>query len=187
MFYKRHSTLTEREAPFTFSFTLNAEEASMVDARVLEKISLFEGLNVTEREIVASVMTLDTFPEGHVVYRENEVGCACIYIVHKGKVDVTRMNTDSNPLPLTVLREGNFFGELSFFDFKPHSATTMVSVPDTTVLSLHRPDFDRVVETYPLIGYKVLINIIHAISSVIRNMNDSYINMTDYMFGQTKR
>jgi hypothetical protein len=63
----------------------------------------------------------------------------------------------------------------------------MVSVPDTIVLSLHRPDFDRVVEMYPLIGYKVLINIIHAISSVIRNMNDSYINMTDYMFGQTKR
>jgi len=159
----------------------------MVDARDLEKISLFEGLNDAERKVVASVMTCDTFPEGHVVYRENEVGCSCIYIVRKGKVDVTRMNTDSNPLPLTILREGNFFGELSFFDFKPHSATTMVSVPDTIVLSLHRPDFDRVVEMHPLIGYKVLINIIHAISSVIRNMNDSYINMTGYMFGQTKR
>jgi CRP-like cAMP-binding protein len=179
--------LTEGETPFTFSFTLNDAEASMVDARDLEKISLFEGLNVAEREVVASVMTRDTFPEGHVVYRENEVGYSCIYIVRKGKVDVTRMNTESNPLPLTVLKEGNFFGELSFFDFKPHSATTMVSVPDTIVLSLHRTDFDRVVETYPLIGYKVLINIIHEISSVIRKMNDSYINMTDYMFGHTKR
>jgi CRP-like cAMP-binding protein len=132
-------------------------------------------------------MTSDTFPEGHVVYREHEVGRACIYIVRKGKVDVTRMNTDSDSLALAVLKEGNFFGELSFFDFKPHSATTVVSVPDTEVLSLRRPDFDRVVETYPLIGYKILINIIHEISSVIRKMNDSYINMTDYMFGRTKR
>jgi CRP-like cAMP-binding protein len=159
----------------------------MVDSRDLERISLFEGLTDAEREVVANAMTCDTFPEGHVVYREHEVGCACIYIVRKGKVDVTRMNTDNDPLALTVLKEGNFFGELSFFDFKPHSATTVVSVPDTMVLSLHRPDFDRVVETYPLIGYKVLINIVHEISSVIRKMNDSYINMTDYMFGRTKR
>jgi signal-transduction protein with cAMP-binding, CBS, and nucleotidyltransferase domain len=77
----------------------------MVDARDLEKISLFEGLNDAERKVVASVMTCDTFPEGHVVYRENEVGSSCIYIVRKGKVDVTRMNTDSNPLPLTILKE----------------------------------------------------------------------------------
>ncbi|MGE5173950.1 MAG: cyclic nucleotide-binding domain-containing protein [Betaproteobacteria bacterium] len=159
----------------------------MIDARDLENISLFEGLTVAERDVVASVMTRDTFPEGHIVYRENEAGCACIYIVRKGKVDVTRMNTDSNPLPLTVLKEGHFFGELSFFDFKPHSATTVVSAPDTTVLSLHRPDFDRVVEGHPVIGYKVLINIIHEVSSVIRKMNESYINMTDYMFGHTKR
>lgn len=159
----------------------------MVDSRDLEKISLFEGLTDAEREIVANAMTCDTFPEGHVVYREHEVGCACIYIVRKGKVDVTRMNTDSDPLALAVLKDGNFFGELSFFDFKPHSATTVVSVPDTMVLSLHRPDFDRVVEAYPMIGYKILINIVHEISSVIRKMNDSYINMTDYMFGRTKR
>src|SRR5512146_1182134 len=136
----------------------------MIDTRDLENISLFEGLTVAERDVISSVMTCDTFPEGHVVYRENEAGCACIYIIRKGKVDVTRMNTDSNPLPLTVLREGHFFGELSFFDFKPHSATTVVSAPDTTVLSLQRPDFDRVVEMYPMLGYKVLINIIHEIS-----------------------
>ncbi len=159
----------------------------MIDARDLENISLFEGLTVNERDVIASMMTRDTFPEGHVLYRENEAGYACIYIVRKGKVDVTRMNTDSNPLPLTVLKEGHFFGELSFFDFKPHSATTVVSSPDTTVLCLRRADFDRMVETHPAIGYKVLINIIHEVSMVIRKMNESYINMTDYMFGHTKR
>ncbi len=159
----------------------------MIDARDLENISLFEGLTVAERDVISNVMTCDTFPEGHVVYRENEAGCACIYIIRKGKVDVTRMNTDSDPLPLTVLKEGHFFGELSFFDFKPHSATTVVSAPETTVLSLQRPDFDRVVEMYPMLGYKVLINIIHEVSKVIRKMNESYINVTDYMFGQMKR
>lgn len=156
----------------------------MVDARDIERISLFEGLNDAERMIVAGAMTSDTFPEGHVVYREHEVGCACIYIIRRGKVDVYKMNSDGERLALAVLKEGNFFGEFSFFDHKAHSASTVVAAPDTVVLSLQRPDFDRVVETYPMIGYKVLINIVHEISSVIRKMNASYMDMTGYMFGR---
>ena len=159
----------------------------MIDARDLEKISLFEGLADAERDVIASVMTRDTFPEGHVVYRETEVGCSCVYIIRRGKVDVYKMNSDGERLSLAVLKAGNFFGEFSFFDHKPHSASTVVASPDTVVLSLQRPDFDRVVETHPMIGYKVLINIIHEISSVIRKMNANYVDMTGYMCGRTKR
>lgn len=158
----------------------------MIDALQLENISLFDGLAGAERRIVAQAMTGDTFPEGHVVYREHEGGCSCIYIIRKGKVDVLKTSTDGDPLTLAILREGNFFGEFSFFDHRPHSATTVVSAPDTLVLSLQRPDFDRVVEAHPLIGYKVLINIINEISSVIRRMNTNYIDMAGYMFGRLR-
>jgi CRP/FNR family cyclic AMP-dependent transcriptional regulator len=159
----------------------------MVDAKDIANISLFEGLNDAERMIIANVMTGDTFPEGHVVYRENEVGCSCVYIIKRGKVDVFKLNTDGDPLTLAVLRDGNFFGEFSFFDRKAHSASTVVSAPETVVLSLQRPDFDRVADAYPVIGYKVLINIIHEISTVIRRMNASYVDMAGYMFGRSRR
>lgn len=158
----------------------------MITARDIETISLFGGLDDSERAIIANVMTGDTFPEGHVVYRENEVGCSCIYIIKRGKVDVLKMNTDGDPLTLAVLKMGNFFGEFSFFDHKAHSASTVVSSPDTVVLSLQRPDFDRVAEAHPAIGYKVLINVIHEISSVIRRMNASYVDMAGYMFGRSR-
>ena len=158
----------------------------MIDALQLDNISLFDGLTGEERRIVAQAMTGDTFPEGHVVYREHEVGCSCVYIIRKGKVDVLKTSTDGDPLTLAILREGNFFGKFSFFDHRPHSATTVVSAPDTLVLSLQRPDFDRVVESHPLIGYKVLINIINEISSVIRKMNTNYIDMAGYMFGRLR-
>lgn len=159
----------------------------MVDARDTAKISLFDGLTDAERLIIAEAVKSDTFPEGRVVYRENEEVSACIYIVSRGKVDVCKRNTDGECLTLAVLREGNFFGEFSFFDHKPHSASTVVAAPDTVVLSLQRPDFDRIVEAYPMTGYKVLINIIQEISAVIRRMNASYIDMAGYMFGRTRR
>jgi CRP-like cAMP-binding protein len=159
----------------------------MVESRNIRNISLFEGLTEEELTLIAKAMTGDTFPEGHVVYRENELGCACIYIIRQGKVDVTKTSTDGDPLTLAVLREKNFFGELSFFDSKPHSASTVVAEDGTVVLSLQRPDFDRVVAEHPRIGYRVLINIIHELSAVIRRMNASYVDMTGYMFGRTNR
>ena len=159
----------------------------MVPSRDIEKISLFAGLTEEELMIMANAMTGDTFPEGHVVYRENEVGCACVYIIRKGKVDVIKTSTDGDPMTLTVLREGDFFGEFSFFDSKPHSASTIVAEDGTVVLSLQRPDFDRVLESYPCIGNKVLINVIHEISTVIRRMNASHVDMAGYMFGRTRR
>lgn len=159
----------------------------MVPSRDIEKISLFAGLTEEELMIMATAMTGDTFPEGHVVYRENEVGCACVYIICKGKVDVIKTSTDGDPMTLTVLRAGDFFGEFSFFDSKPHSASTIVAEDGTVVLSLQRPDFDRVLESYPRIGNKVLINVIHEISTVIRRMNASHVDMAGYMFGRTRR
>ena len=159
----------------------------MVDAKDIQNISLFTGLTGEELMIMASAMTGDTFPEGHEVYHENEVGCACVYIIRRGKVDVIKTSTDGDPMTLTVLREGNFFGKFSFFDSKPHSASTIVAEDGTVVLSLQRPDFDRVLESYPRIGNKVLINIIHEISKVIRKMNASHVDMAGYMFGRTKR
>jgi CRP-like cAMP-binding protein len=159
----------------------------MVDEKDIEKISLFQGLTVDELTVVASAMTGDTYPEGHVVYHENAMGSACVYIIRKGKVDVTKTSTDGEPITLTVLKEGHFFGELSFFDNKPHSASTIVAEDGSIVLSLQRPDFDRVVEAYPRIGNKVLINIIHEISKVIRRMNANHVDMAGYMFGRSKR
>lgn len=158
----------------------------MVSAADIQNVSLFKGLTLDELAIIAGAMTGDTFPEGHVVYRENEVGCACIYIIRKGKVDVIKRSTDGDPMAIAVLREGNFFGEFSFFDSKPHSAATVVAEHGTIVFSLQRPDFEKAIEHNPWIGYKMLINIIHEISSVIRKMNASYIDMTGYMFGRMR-
>jgi CRP/FNR family cyclic AMP-dependent transcriptional regulator len=158
----------------------------MVTAAEIQSVSLFEGLTQDELGVIAAAMTADSFPEGHIVYRENEVGCACIYIIRKGKVDVIKQSTDNDPMSIAVLRDGNFFGEFSFFDSKPHSATTVVAEHGTIVLSLQRPDFEKAIANNPWIGYKVLINIIHEISSVIRKMNANYIDMTGYMFGRKR-
>jgi len=115
------------------------------------------------------------------------VTCPCIYIIQKGKVDVQKHNKDGDTLTLSVQREGSFFGELSFIDNKPHSATLTTASEESVVLKIDRNDFDKLVQRYPNAGYKVLMNVVQDISQLVRRMNTQYVDMAGYVFGRTKR
>jgi CRP-like cAMP-binding protein len=86
-----------------------------------------------------------------------------------------------------VQREGSFFGELSFIDNKPHSATLTTASEESVVLKIDRNDFDKFVQRFPSAGFKVLMNVVQDISQLVRRMNSQYVDMAGYVFGRTKR
>lgn len=159
----------------------------MVKVKDIEELSLFKGLTGDELKAIAEIVTSDTFPAGKPVFEEGEVTCPCIYIIQKGKVDVQKRNKDGDLLTLSVQREGSFFGELSFIDNKPHSATLTTAAEESVVLKIDRNDFEKFVQRYPNAGYKLLMNIVMDISQLVRRMNTQYVDMAGYVFGRTKR
>ena len=159
----------------------------MVKVKDIEELPLFKGLSGDELKAIAEIITSDTHPAGKPIFEEGEVTCPCIYIIQKGKVDVQKHNKDGDTLTLSVQREGSFFGELSFIDNKPHSATLTTAAEESVVLKMDRGDFDKLIVRYPGAGYKVLMNIVQDISSLVRRMNTQYVDMAGYVFGRTKR
>jgi CRP-like cAMP-binding protein len=159
----------------------------MVKVTDIENLSLFKGLSGEELKALAEIVTPDIYPAGKQIFEEGEVTCPCIYIIQKGKVDVQKRNKDGDLLTLSVQREGSFFGELSFIDNKPHSATLTTATQESVVLKIDRGDFDKFVQRYPAAGYRVLMNIVQDISQLVRRMNTQYVDMAGYVFGRTKR
>ena len=159
----------------------------MVKVKDIEALSLFKGLNEEELKAIAEIITPDIYPAGKQIFEEGEVTCPCIYIIQKGKVDVQKRNKDGDLLTLSVQREGSFFGELSFIDNKPHSATLTTAAEESVVLKIDRSDFEKLVVRYPAAGYKVLMNVTQDISQLVRRMNTQYVDMAGYVFGRTKR
>src|SRR5512137_2227030 len=159
----------------------------MVKVKDIESLQLFKGLTEDELKAVAEIVTPDIYPAGRQIFEENEVTCPCIYIIQKGKVDVQKRNKDGDLLTLTVQREGSFFGELSFIDNKPHSATLTTAAEESVVLKIDRGDFEKFVQRYPNAGFKVLMNVVQDISQLVRRMNSQYVDMAGYVFGRTKR
>lgn len=159
----------------------------MVKVKDIENLSIFKGLTDDELKAIAEIITPDIIPAGKQIFEEGEVTCPCVYIIQKGKVDVQKRNKDGDLLTLSVQREGSFFGELSFIDNKPHSATLTTASEESVILKIDRSDFEKLVLRYPAAGYKVLMNITQDISSLVRRMNAQYVDMAGYVSGRTKR
>ena len=66
-----------------------------------------------------------TYEDGEVIFREGDKGEG-MYVIQAGKVKITKQTT-SGEVTLSVLEDGDIFGEMALFDKLPRSATATAS------------------------------------------------------------
>ena len=153
--------------PIWDNFFTKAGNKSIVS--FLKSIALFEDLK--HHEIVRLERTLHKryFKKDEVIIREGEPGAA-MYVVKEGKVNVF-IHYDTQPILLTSLETGMFFGELALFDENPRSAT-IAAEKDTILIALSKADFEVFSQKEPSIGYKIVMRLGSIVSKRLRVAND---------------
>ena len=121
---------------------------------VLRKVPLFATMREGDILAFAELVRERSFPKGSVIVFEDDPGDA-LYLVARGQVKVVLIGEDGREVILSVLGEGNFFGEMSLIDEKPRSATVIAMV-DSIVLVLRREDFQSRLRTSPEIAIALL-------------------------------
>ena len=101
---------------------------------VLRQAPLFSGLDDDAASALEASMTPLSLKRGEVLFNEGDDGSQ-LYVVTDGKIKLGRTSPDGRENLLAILGPGQMFGELSFFDPGPRSATA-TSVTDVTVQSL---------------------------------------------------
>ena len=86
---------------------------------------------------------------------------------------------------ITLLKDRDIYGEMSFFDGTPHSAT-VVTARVTEAFLLKMKDFEKLVDTHPRLVFKVMKNIFITVHGIVRGMNVRYVDMLGYMFGRNR-
>ena len=113
----------------------------------LKTLALFGGVSDEALQQFSQLADRVEIPPGELVYREGDVARK-LFIVASGKVMVTKRCLDTeDEKELTVLGPGDFFGEMSFVDMQPRSATvksiepTVLWVwPYTSLSGMYRRD-----------------------------------------------
>jgi len=114
----------------------------MDEREVLRTVPIFSELSDEDITSLAKLASRKRYPKDTVVFFENEEG-DFFFTITEGRIKVTILGDDGREVILSVLGPGDFFGEMALLDNEPRSATA-IAVEESELLSLHRSDFQSV-------------------------------------------
>lgn len=138
---------------------------------LLRKIDLFADLTDREVDTVLERMHDRRVSRGSVVFHQHDRGGG-LYLILEGSVKISRTGRDGREVTVAVLREGNFFGEMSLLDGQPRSATA-TALQAARLLALDREQFRQHVLAQPRIVAKLLLELskrLRAADQAIENL-----------------
>jgi uncharacterized membrane protein len=106
-----------------------------------------------------------TFRAGETIFNENDKGDA-LYVVDRGSVRIWVIDEDAEPVTLSELVDGEFFGELAVLD-RGQRSTNASAITDTSLHRLSSDDFQQFLLQHP----EASIDVICAIGARIRQTN----------------
>ena len=127
------------------------------EAESLSRVPLFKRLTPAELEHLAEEVDQVDYKAGTVIFNERDRGDA-LYVVETGLVQIWVMDEDVQPVTLTELKPGEFFGELAVLDQGARS-TSATAIEDTHLHRLSSVDFQQFLMEHPDIAIDVICEI----------------------------
>jgi CRP-like cAMP-binding protein len=146
----------EAELDALFSQIMNQEEVVVAlpeegsEEEILNRlprIPLFSSLTREEFLEVLEKIQLLRFDVGDRIIREGEPGDA-FYIIARGSARVTKKDPQGREIELSIIREGEFFGEFAFFSRSYRHASVTVA-EEMEALKITWEDLEEILSRYP--------------------------------------
>ncbi len=145
----------------------------MENIEVLRKIFLFKGLTSLELIKINRIIKNRKVPKGEIIIEENSRGNS-IYIVKKGCVRISKMLKNKQTRTLTTLVDFDFFGEMSFIDGYPRSATVVAAV-DTELMEIDGDELKKILSKDIPLSLKLYVNLTQILCKRLRLANENLI------------
>jgi CRP-like cAMP-binding protein len=123
-------------------------------ANLLRQVTIFRDLPSEVLADLATRLHPRTVEAGSVIVSAEEPGDS-LFVIGRGKVKVVLYGETGREIILSILRGGDFFGEMSLLDRQPRSAN-VVAVEDADLLSLDRDAFEKHLSAHPSTALAIL-------------------------------
>jgi CRP-like cAMP-binding protein len=130
----------------------------------IKAVPLFQEFGEKDLQRVAEISKEVRFPAGKQIAKQGESGIGFHMIVH-GEAEVSVDGASHGKLG-----SGAYFGEMSLIDGGPRSAT-VTAATDLTTISLTSWDFNALLDQYPELARKLLIELSRRMRSVERSIS----------------
>lgn len=125
-----------------------------MDISLLKYIPLFSELTDDDLNEIQKLAVRQVYKKDNMVLIEEEIG-STMFIILDGRVKISRISDDGREVILSILSEGDFFGEMSILDGQNRSAN-VVTLEDSKIMIIRREDFLQMLHDYPQIAINLL-------------------------------
>ena len=126
----------------------------MDTSALLRRVSIFSELSAETLGDLSKRIWQRTAEAGSVIVSHEEPGDA-LFVIASGKVKVVLYGETGREIILSILRDGDFFGEMSLLDRQPRSAN-VVAVEESQLLGLDRDAFQTHLTAHPSTALAIL-------------------------------
>src|ERR671922_2431501 len=153
-----------------------AQFASLMQA-LITKCALLENFSPPEVELLAHFMHVYRAPTAGEIICEGDGGDFMLMVL-EGKIEVHKRDRWNTPQLLATVEAGRTLGEMSMIDGEPRFATCIAAAP-ALIAVLDRESLARIIVEQPLLGAKILMELVLMLSQRLRSTSERLLGMLD--------
>ncbi len=148
----------------------------------LRTSTITEELSDAEMAILAGLFEVQDFKTGEAIIRPGFDQPDNLYILAHGEIQVMIQSTEGEAA-IHVLKPGDLAGIITFAGgTSAHISATLSAVGDTKVLSMPKARFETLINTHPMIVYKVMRGVVRDVHGIVRRMNAQSAELSNYIY-----
>ncbi|MFA6921244.1 MAG: cyclic nucleotide-binding domain-containing protein [Gallionella sp.] len=142
-----------------------------------------EELSEAEVEILAELFEVQEYKAGDIIVQPRDEQPDNLYILANGDIEVRIESGSGDETTIHVLKPGDLAGMITFAGgAATQVSATLYAVGPTKVLSMARIRFESLINTHPMIVYRVMRGIIRNMHGIVRRVNSESAELSNYIY-----
>lgn len=143
-------------------------QPTAVSTTALKTFPLFQGLSDDTLVMVSRSAMMRRIPRGQSVVHAGERS-DFVYLVLTGSLKVVVSDEDGREVILTILGQGELFGEMGMFGEQPRSATVVAVMPSDLVM-IAKNDFRTIMQGNFEVAWRIMANLAERLRNADRKI-----------------
>jgi CRP-like cAMP-binding protein len=148
----------------------------------LRTSTITEELSDAEVEILSGLFRVQDFKSGEVIVRPGDEQPDNLYILAHGDIAV-KIESGNEESTIHVLKPGDLAGIISFVGGAASDiSATLCAVGNTKALRMERTEFEKLINSHPMIVYKVMRGVVRNVHGIVRRVNSQSAELSKYIY-----